>query len=136
MPHRDPDRGHEHGLSERRPIWHDFGHSLMWTGMSDTIHVNTEPQGTFDIWSETMIGVLEEEDYTRALCQVAELAALILHEMLHGCLSIPGAQEVSDHPSECDHTYMLQSSFKWAIAQRFPCMTYAEDCSDWTDDEM
>lgn len=70
-------------------------------------------------------------------CLIADIAAMLLHELLHGCLSLSeegGASDFPDERGECDSTYLVESAFRWAISQRFPCIGNTYDCQYWSDD--
>jgi hypothetical protein len=72
-------------------------------------------------------------------CAVSQTAVLLLHELLHGCLSV--FNSTLDHPNRCFATYMVQNAFAWAVGQRYRCVTcsdtcgyYARDCTWFNDD--
>jgi len=104
----------------------------MWVGFaSEHIHINMDVNYSDD--SEAFYDAMNDGRPTDAACVVADVAATIIHELLHGCLSV--FRDNWDSCGECDHTYMLGASWKWAIAQRFPCIA-SGSCYEFSSDSM
>lgn len=62
-------------------------------------------------------------------CIVADLAATLLHELVHTCpaggvLDEPGVEngKAEDEPGSCSAAYLIENAFRWAMGQRFPCL--------------
>lgn len=88
------------------------------------------------------------------LCAAADMAAVLLHEMVHVCggtsPTVDNPLGATDHKLECDNQgldreavptccwdecRMIQRSLWWALAQRYPCLTSVADCCDWSEPE-
>lgn len=85
-----------------------------------------------------------DSDSSDRLCVVAAKSAVILHEILHGCLPIFTQNlddwhwpwNTNDAHCGCDTPDMVESAFAWAVAQRYPCLTEVGECSFMGDDCM
>src|SRR3954451_25226108 len=66
-------------------------------------------------------------------CIAADLAATLLHELVHSCWATSGS---ADHPpgtkdaaNRCSTSYLIENSFRWALGQRYPCLGSSTDCN-------
>ena len=71
-------------------------------------------------------------------CVVADLAATLLHELVHSCLTAGSADAPGggDDPDVCSTSYLIENSFRWALGQRFPCLCATADCGYYFDDRL
>lgn len=69
-------------------------------------------------------------------CIIADLAATLLHELVHSCLTggsadAPGGD---DNAGVCSTSYLIENSFRWALGQRYPCLCASASCDYYFDD--
>ena len=73
-------------------------------------------------------------------CALVDLAATILHELVHCCgreidhddtPTCRGNHCDGDH--ECNKSYELENAFRWAMAQRFPDIVSSDGCGYYDD---
>jgi hypothetical protein len=100
----------------------------IWTDLvTPAIHILQDS----DFWQE-QVTAFENASGDELVCVVANCAAALLHELLHGCLDL--VNENIDNPNTCDTTYMVENAFMWAIAQRFSGCFSGTSCW-WADDD-
>ena len=73
-------------------------------------------------------------------CIVLDLAATILHELVHVCTPLQFSDS-GDESEDCDPTYLLENAFRWAMAQRYPCISgtscgFFDDPGMWGNDGL
>jgi hypothetical protein len=72
-------------------------------------------------WQDDYAGNYKEapENSCERFCIIADLAATLLHELVHTCL----ADTISHDKSEdCRKSYLMENCFRWALAQRYPAL--------------
>ena len=79
-----------------------FGTSIIWVSRKG------EFTRSMELWAN---GAHEER-----LCAALDLAATLFHELTH----IAGFSYADLDDSECYYSYMIESAFRWAIANRYP----------------
>jgi hypothetical protein len=105
---------------------------------NDKIHINTAAAEIAVVFRDLQdtLGSGPSSNTDEA-CSIMLLASTILHEMLHGCLPITDEGVFgSEEEGGCDSTHMVATSFRWAMAQRFPCMAEGRACFDIADEDM
>lgn len=75
-------------------------------------------------------------DSDEHFCAIVDLAATLLHELVHTCLHPERGGEHADDPNDCRVSYLIETSFRWAMAHRFPCLPMTCACSYWDQDAM
>jgi hypothetical protein len=71
-------------------------------------------------------------------CIAADLAATLLHELVHSCMT-GGTADVTadgDAKNSCTSSYLIENSFRWALGQRYPCLGATTNCSYYTDPRL
>ncbi len=59
-------------------------------------------------------------------CILADLAATLLHQLVHTCVTGGKADEPDggiDRSGQCSTSYLIENGFRWAIGARFPCLS-------------
>ena len=71
-------------------------------------------------------------------CIVADLAATLLHELVHSCVTGGSADAPvpNDGADACSTSYLIENNFRWALGQRYPCLCRAADCDFYFDDRI
>lgn len=117
------------------PYWTDWLLQDIHIDNTDDGWSNSSGTGRFDRYSQAVTA----GDLLAQCCAIAALAGTLMHEMLHGSLSV--FNENFDRNNECNTTYMAETAFYWAIGQRYPaiptepaCSEYALDCAWFNDD--
>jgi len=59
-------------------------------------------------------------------CAAVDLASTLLHELTHLCGRSP-----NDSADNCEFTYLIASTFKWAMMQRYSALLHSECCAKY-----
>jgi hypothetical protein len=71
-------------------------------------------------------------------CIVADLAATLLHELVHSCLT-GGSLDTpvaGDSANTCSTSYLIENSLRWALGKRYPCLLSTSDCGYYGDSRL
>ena len=55
-------------------------------------------------------------------CIILDFAATLLHELVHVCTPF-NLRDLGDAADRCAPTYLIENGFRWAMAQRYPCIS-------------
>ena len=119
---------------------HDSGSGDFWASPNPvtggTIHIPI----TGKVWQTNYV-----EKYKNAapgsadqFCIVADLAATLLHELVHSCLTAGSADAPGgdDDPNLRSTSYLIENNFRWALGQRYPCLCPTSNCGFYYDDRL
>ena len=131
----DPDREQVLEFDQDPPLGQ--GNSNGWTGLlSGRIHLALDRGKSWPRSRRRMRRGLETGNFDQAFCGLVWAASLLVHEMMHACLGPHREGGRSHGPGKCDTTFMVGSSFQWAMAQRFPCIKNNGLCLFLGDDDL